>query len=90
VQDYVAKRAAYQRQYQEHKAEFGDVNLGKIPVPELPDMLALYLELQRWPGNLLWEGGLQDQPAWVWDLIDLAGAVYEASMEAVGSPMGGP
>ena len=54
-------------------------------------MLLRYLELQRWPGNLLWEGGLQDQPAWVWDLIDLAGAVYEGTtVEAVGSPVGGP
>ena len=85
---------SYDAKRQRHKADFGSVGLDKIRAPGVPPMLGLYFELQRWPGSLLWDGGLQDQPAWIWDLVDLAGAVYNdvvnSNEEAIGSPIGGP
>jgi hypothetical protein len=42
----------------------------------VPFYLGLYFELQRWPGTLLVEGGLLDQPSWTWEMIDLAGRMY--------------
>lgn len=44
--------------------------------PKPPRYLALWMELQRWPGTLLIDGGLMDQPAWIWELVDMAGMVY--------------
>ena len=52
---------------------------GEPPVP-----LVLYLQCKRW-GCMLRAGGLQDQPAWVFDLVDLAGAVYERVMAQGGA-----
>jgi hypothetical protein len=47
--------------------------------PAIPAYLALYFELKRWPGHLLVGGGLLDQPSWTWELIDMAGLLYEAA-----------
>ena len=51
---------------------------------EMPTALALYLQCRRW-NCMLRAGGLQDQPAWTFDLVDLAGAVYERVMAESGS-----
>ena len=87
MQDYVVARTGYDRRYKEHKTNFGFVGLEKLQAPEVPVYLGMWFELQRWPGSLLWEGGLLDQPAWVWELVDLAGMVYTdlitANVEAV-------
>ena len=76
MRNYVAQYASYTRRRKDHKKEFGDIGLDKIKPPEVPEPLVIYFELQRWPGSLLWDGGLMDQPAWVWELVDLAGMVY--------------
>ena len=76
VQDYVAAQASYERRAKDHKKNFGVVGLEALKAPPIPPYLSMWFELQRWPGSLLWDGGLLDQPAWVWDLMDLAGMVY--------------
>lgn len=54
---------------------------------ETPAELALYLMCKRW-GCMLVAGGLQDQPSWTFDLVDLAGAVYERMMAESGRGLG--
>ena len=51
------------------------------PRREMPGWLAWYLELKRWGTHQLVAGGLMDQPAWAWDMIDLAGKVYEVEKQ---------
>ena len=77
---YTAAQKQYVLTVQKHRREFGDVGLDKIRAPDIPETLLLYFELKRWPGALLWDGGLQDQPAWTWELIDLAGVIFEDSV----------
>lgn len=56
--------------------------LQKRPVaPSPPQWLALWFELQRWEGHLLVAGGLLDQPEWAWDMVDLAGRLYDAILD---------
>jgi hypothetical protein len=59
----------------------------KRPSIELPIHLAIYLELQRWHTHQLVAGGLLDQPDWTWDLIMLAGDVWEQSLAEPGDEM---
>ena len=60
--------------------DFG--RIGKPPEPpEVPAYLELYFELMRWPGHLLVEGGLYDQPSWTWEMVDLAGQIYTDLMD---------
>jgi hypothetical protein len=42
-----------------------------------PQPLLLWLELKSWNTHQLVPGGLIDQPAFVWDLIQISGAEYE-------------
>ena len=69
------------------------MGLDRIKRPAMPYFLVWYFELRRWPGSLLWGGGLLDQPDWIWQMIDLAGSVYNdtkvANAEAI-KGMGGP
>jgi hypothetical protein len=68
----------YRDKVKEDREKFQGMNVDKIKRPGPPPFyLGLYFELQRWPGSLLVEGGLYDQPYWVWDMIDLAGKVYQ-------------
>jgi len=46
----------------------------------MPTYLQLWTELQRWRPALLWDGGILDQPAWVWEMLNLAGNVYESTV----------
>lgn len=52
----------------------------KPPTVRMPAHLELYLELQRWGTHQLVAGGLVDQPDWTWDLIMLAGDVWEQTL----------
>ena len=52
------------------------MGIDRVKKPKAPFFLLWYWELRRWPGSLLWGGGLLDQPDWIWQMIDLAGMVY--------------
>jgi len=41
----------------------------------LPEELTLYLQCKEY-GTLLVNGGLLDQPYWLWHLVDYAGNIY--------------
>ena len=43
----------------------------------LPEELSLYLQCKEY-GTLLVNGGLLDQPYWLWHLVDYAGNIYKA------------
>ena len=80
MREYVTQREEYHERYKRWRDEFG--RIGDPPQPPVPPQhLLLWLELQRFPHHLLVAGGLLDQPAWTWDLILLAGAVYEETLE---------
>jgi hypothetical protein len=76
----VAERTRYQKRLQLWRDEFGRVG-NPPPAPTVPPYLLVYFELQRWPGHLLCDGGLMDQPDWTWELVDLAGHTYESAVE---------
>jgi len=40
----------------------------------------MWRDLQRWRPALLLDGGVLQQPAWVWDMVNLAGDVYESTV----------
>lgn len=42
----------------------------------MPEYLRLWMELQEWPGSLLLDGGILQQPQWVWEMVCLAGREY--------------
>lgn len=68
----------YRDKVKEDEEKFGGINIPQIKKPGVPPyFLELWFELQRWPGSLLTEGGLYDQPAWIWEMTDLAGKVYQ-------------
>ena len=72
----------YQERLRQWEEEFGRV--GNPPAPPIPPKwLSLYFELRRWPGHLLVDGGLMDQPSWSWEMIDLAGKIYESLGKSV-------
>lgn len=48
-----------------------------VPTRDVPGWLSWYFELKRWNTFQFVAGGLMDQPAWAWDMVDLAGKVYE-------------
>lgn len=75
MREYVRDQDKYRQDVAQWRDEFGRVGAPPVaPVP--PQPLSVWFELQRWPGHLLVDGGLMDQPAWSWDLVDLAGRVY--------------
>lgn len=70
---------AYRERLRQWKEDFGQV--GEPPkLPKVPTWLELWFELQRWSGHLLVDGGLMDQPAFSWEMIDLAGMIYQSLM----------
>lgn len=79
IRDYVDGQAVFKAAVEKWE-RFG--RIGTPPVlPKPPTYLQLWFELQRWPGHLLVEGGLWDQPAWTWEMVDLAGSIYVSLME---------
>jgi len=74
VRDYITEKAVYEERIKQAKREDRPKELWPAP-PLMPAYLALGFELQRW-GVLLVAGGLLDQPAWTWELTDLAMSVY--------------
>jgi hypothetical protein len=75
VREYVAATERYEEEYKEWRDRFGRV--GKPPErPATPQYLSLWFELQRWPNQLLVAGGLFDQPAWTWSMINYAGQEF--------------
>ena len=83
VKAYVSDIATYEQTSKDQAREFGGVT-AKQPV--IPEYLRLYFELKRWPGSLLVAGGLLDQPAWTWELIDLAGLIFQAGPGSAEKP----
>ena len=61
------------------KQTYGGMGIEKVAIPAIPPYLAVYMELRQWQTTLV-SGGILDQPAWSWDLVTLAGRVYEAEM----------
>lgn len=75
IRDYFEKLLTYQEEIQRWET-YGRI-LTRPEPPEVPRYLDLWFELQRWPGVLLVEGGLLDQPAWTWHMVDLAGRIWK-------------
>lgn len=79
VRNYIVDYAEYEGKLETWE-RFGRLNR-RPAAPAPPHWLALWFELQRWPGHLLVSGGLLDQPSWSWEMIDLAGRLYTAITE---------
>lgn len=79
VRHYLTNKALYEDKVKQAKEQARPGNEYPKP-PVMPEYLALGLEMQRW-GVLLVNGGLLDQPAWTWELVDLALSVYYAVQE---------
>jgi len=82
VRAYAIAVDDYQARATKWKADFGGAPDQRPTPPKPPPVyLQWYFELRRWSGHLLVEGGLLDQPAWTWEMIDLAGKVWEHAQE---------
>ena len=79
VRNYVDDQARYREKLKDWET-FGRI---KQPpeAPEPPYYLELWFELQRWSGHLLIDGGLYDQPSWIWEMTDRAGQIYTYLMD---------
>lgn len=71
-------RIGYEKKVQAQREHFGGIGIDDLKAPVPPYYLKIWFELQRWPGHLLAEGGLYDQPDWTWEMVDLAGQVYQS------------
>jgi len=76
VTTYCKEYTVYKMKVEKDREQTQGANVDRMKRPVPPPYLSLWFELQRWPGHLLSEGGLYDQPDWTWDLVDLAGMVY--------------
>ena len=47
------------------------------PSIALPAEVVLYQEMKHW-GVLLVKGGLMDQPSWTWEIVNMAGMLWES------------
>lgn len=80
VSKYCVDYALYKQKVDKDREQYQGVNVSRIKRPVPPPYLSLWFELQRWPGHLLAEGGLYDQPDWTWEMVDLAGMIYREKM----------
>lgn len=74
IREYVEELEKYRTALKQWD-NYGRILTKPVP-PEVPYYLNLWFELQRWPGTLLVDGGLWDQPHWTWQMVDLAGRYY--------------
>lgn len=80
VRDYFERLLTYREEIRNWD-KFGRI-LTKPDPPEVPLYLDLWFELQRWPGALLVDGGLLDQPAWTWHMVDLSGRIWKDLLDS--------